>query len=151
MSAQFYDQNGELRLDGTLVGGGVTRLGPYAVTYQTPGVTDPIDYGALVGPTLAIGTMLVAGWFVVTSAWTVDAGAVDGLLLSLDPFGLTLAQTAAANPVDVVSNVPGSGDNPFQMYIRAAPQRLAVAAYSDTGSGTFTGGAASMYALIVAP
>lgn len=128
--------------------GTVTLLGPFAVTYQTPGVTDPADFGAHVGPELAPGTIVIAAWTVVTQAWTTDGPAVDGIYANLVPEGVSISSLANVAPAGTTPSVLASGDNPQQRFISEA-QNLAVAVYSETGTANFTAGALNIYALVV--
>jgi hypothetical protein len=73
MAARFYDQNGELRLDGTLVGGqslAAYVLGPFDVAWDDPGIDSAP--GALITP-IPAGSLFVCTRCIVREQFAVDA------------------------------------------------------------------------------
>lgn len=123
----------------------VGRLGPFAVTYQTANISNPGDNGALVGPTLAAGTLILATWIETTTPWAA-ATSVDEAIIVLNTNTdalLDITSGAALNGATMELQTSGAGlFNP--VFLRSGTDRLAIAIYS---TGALTAGAGNIYAL----
>ncbi len=121
-------------------------LGPFAVTYQTTNINNPADNGALIGPTLTAGTLVLAVWVDTTTPWTA-ATSVDECIIVLDTGAWLLLDIAGAVLNDNVYQLIGSTPNPpLPAWVHSGTERIAIAVYS---TGALTAGAGNVYALTV--
>lgn len=126
--------------------GGTTLLGPFAITYQTAGLVDPGDNGALVG-TVPAGSLVLAAWIQTTTPW-VAATAIDEIDMVLDSTGGSLLslQSGAGTDINADMYELHLGANPVRALWLAVEDQIAVAIYT-TGGG-LTAGAGNVYALV---
>lgn len=125
-------------------------IGPYAVTYQTANIDNPGDgTGALVGPVLAAGTLVLAAWLDTTLNWTA-ATSIDEVIVSLATAALNLqdvAQSAEAVVNAAAMQITDGTVAPKPAFVRSGTDRLAVAFFT---TGGLTAGAGNIYAVTVA-
>jgi hypothetical protein len=128
--------------------GAVKCLGPFAVTYQTANIANPADAGALVGPVLAAGTLVLAAWLKTTTPW-VAATSVDEFIISLQVSTasfLDVSSAAAINANTYSLSLSGAVATPQLRWVGSGTDQLGLGIFT---TGALTAGAGSVYALIV--
>ncbi len=116
-AAQFYDNNGELRLDGSLVGGGggtpagVSVVRHFPFTYNSPSILTGF---AVYTPT--VGDILLDGWLEIDTAWdgttpTFDFGSFDG-----QSTGIISNSDNQSQPLLTVADADTNGIHLLQTY-----------------------------------
>lgn len=123
-------------------------LGPFHVTFETPGLENPAEFGVVVGPVLLPGTVVVSAWFVVTETWVGDVDQMQVNIVSADGLGIAASPSLSASPY-VISHPVGYAGDLFSFVFLNVSAQLAVSVWMSSGS--LSGGEADIYALATTP
>lgn len=134
----------------------VTLLGPFEVAYDTEGLVDPFDNGAVVAD-IPQGAVVIKAWAVTTTGWSINDTVLD--LLVGKPDGYATAVWSADLQLEV-QDLSGSilqeAATQFSA-VSKAPSTIAVSsgvklmAQVLTESVAPTSGSCDVYALIATP
>lgn len=132
-------------------GGGsqaVELLGPFPIAFDTPGLDNPAGNGALVGPVIPAGSLVLSAWILTTVDWTATVS-VDEVDITLNTSGIALL-SKVTNPASELNSAHGYAislaDAPAEPVVLRGADQIAVAFYS---TANLTAGAGNVYALTV--